>query len=125
MDTTPYWYKLLDVWVNELDNAGLSIPFIVGVDRQYAHDFHTDTELVGALLEAIFYGGAFEQCLSLEYCETIQAYRFGLVDRADALAPYFANANNEPTLVCRIAEFGRQGLTDIIALMTELYGQNI
>lgn len=121
----PYWYKLLDAWVNDLDNSGLSIPFLIGVDREYVHHFPVGTEPISALLKEIVQGSALELCVTLEYCGTIEAYRFGLAARADVKEPHFVNAHGEPTLAYRRSEFGNRNLNEVISLMKELYAQNI
>jgi len=117
----PYWYKLLDYWINSEDNSGLSIPFLIGVDHEYIRHFAPGTNRIGSLLYEIVNGNAFEYCTTLEYCETIAAYRLGLIKRTEVAAPYFVNQAGEPTLMYKSTEFAENELAAVIAAMCGQY----
>jgi len=77
-DETPYWYKLLDYWINHEDNSGLTLPFLVGAQSRFLPGFYADDSSIRKLLNTIANGPEFKDCVSLKYCGTIEAYVLGL-----------------------------------------------
>jgi hypothetical protein len=118
----PYWYKLLDYWVNTGDNSGLSLPFIIGAKDLITPQAAPETGCIGGLLQSIVAGTALEQCATLKYCGTIQAYILGLQTRNEVEKPYFLNASGMPTLALIDGVFDRrQTLDDIVSFLEEKY----
>ena len=120
----PYWYRLLDHWVNTDDNSGLSIPFLVGVRQQFI-EVKMINEPVKALFNEIVNAPAFEYCTTIEFCRTIDAYRLGLLRRDEVVKPYFTNGTGEVTLAYKQTEFGGMALSEMIKAMTSKYADQI
>jgi len=123
--TKPYWYRLLDVWVIVEENSGLSIPFLIGVDKVYTQNSLVGNDPIGALFQGIVFGDALEYCATIEYCGTIAAYRLGLVNRLELIEPYFVNSSGEPTLAYSEREFPINDLPAMVGLMKEQYQELI
>lgn len=72
----PYWFNLIDYWVNVRKRTGLTLPFIIGVPHIVGFD-GLKSYSVAHLIEEIASGAA-NQIFKIQYCGDIMEYVVGL-----------------------------------------------
>lgn len=115
----PYWYMLLDYWINVGDNSGLSLPFLIGAKGMIDGQSAPDSGCIRNLFQSIVTGPALQFCVTLKYCSTIQAYIMGLQIRDEVAKPYFVNSEDIPTLALIDNVFDAHGPLDVIVSFLE------
>jgi hypothetical protein len=123
----PYWYRLLDNWVCIQDNSGLSIPFLIGAKSIINDEGKPNENSIKELFQSVINDIQSNYCVSLKYCNTIEAYIFGLKSRADVIEPYFKSSHNDiPALTLIDNVFGRtESLDEIVAFLEKEYNSHI
>lgn len=119
----PYWYRLLDNWVCIQDNSGLSIPFIIGAKSIITDGAKPNENSIRELFRSVINDIQPNYCVSLKYCNTIEAYIFGLQSRADVIEPYFKSGHTDiPAITLIDNVFGSsQSLDEIVAFLEKEY----
>jgi hypothetical protein len=123
----PYWYRLLYNWVCIRDNSGLSIPFLVGAKSISVDEVHPNENSIKDLFCSVIADAQPNYCVTLKYCNTIEAYIFGLQLRADVIEPYFNGGYNDiPALALIDGVFGKnQSLEEIVTFLEKEYNPYI
>jgi len=123
----PYWYRLLDNWVCIQDNSGLSIPFWVGAKSICTDGVYPSENSIKDLFRSVIADARPNYCVTLKYCNTIEAYIFGLQLSADVSEPYFkSDYNNIPALALIDGVFGStQSLDEIVKFLEKEYDLHI
>lgn len=121
-----YWYKLLDCWVNIKGRNGLTIPFIIGVKKEFIDSSLTITqELIADLINDIA-ASDMEMVSLLFWCGQVREYVIGLDDKGGAGNDLiFYSENKEPTLAIANNLFKTKSLDEIIAILTDKYWPQI
>ncbi|MFW0715137.1 hypothetical protein [Pedobacter sp. N23S346] len=123
----PYWYRLLDNWVCVQDNSGLSIPFLVGAKSISTDGVYPNENSIKDLFCSFIAETQPNYCVTLKYCNTIEAYILGLQLRSDVIEPYFKSSYSEiPALALIDNVFGRvQSLDEIVNFLEKEYNSYI
>jgi len=123
----PYWYRLLDNLVCIQDNSGLSIPFLVGAKSISADGVYPNENSIKNLFSSVIAHARPNYCVTLKYCNTIEAYIFGLQLISEVNEPYFeSDYNNIPALALIDSAFGRtQSLDEIVNFLEKEYNSYI
>lgn len=123
----PYWYRLLDNWICIQDNSGLSIPFLIGAKSIITDKVHPNENSIKDLFRSVIADTQPKYCVTLKYCNTIEAYIFGLQLRADVNEPYFKSSHNGiPALALIDGVFGKnQLLNEILTFLEKEYNSYI
>lgn len=118
----PFWYQLLDFWVNKQKNSGLSFPFIIGAGETYVGQKAPAGQEIFSLLEDISNTIIMEFCVTLFYCQNVEAYLLGLQPKEQVQEPFFTSDSGEPTLAVIDKVFLIQdSLMDIALFLKGLY----
>ena len=119
----PYWYRLLYNWVCIQDNSGLSIPFLVGAKSISVDGVHSNENSIKDLFHSVIADAQPKYCVTLKYCNTIEAYILGLQLSADVNEPYFkSDYNNIPALALIDSVFGKtQSIDEIVVFLEKEY----
>lgn len=104
----PYWYQLLNFWVNQENNSGLTIPFLIGAKYEYITERQTDKNSIHALFEEVLEAQTLPYCPGLTYCNTLEAYILTLVPTSEIESPFFMGLNKKPSLVLLDGIFGKE-----------------
>jgi hypothetical protein len=78
-----YWGKLIRYWVKVKRRNGLSIPFILGVRTMINKNFKIDNHSIAELLNEIVSCEG-DDIITLQHCENIGEYVFGLNNPEDS-----------------------------------------
>ena len=117
-----YWYKLIDYWVNVRNRTGLSIPFLIGVNKQFIDSSLEIDEAISELFDDIV-DSDMPQIVSLFYCGQVQEIVLGLDDKGGIGRELrFFNQTGEPTLVVANGLFNNDSsIEKIKAKLTDEY----
>jgi hypothetical protein len=126
VEQAPYWYLLLDQWVNNDNNSGLTIPFIIGAKHTYITKEIPDENAIRILFEEIMAVKDLPYLTGLTYCNTIQAYILTLVDRREIEDRAIVGSHGQPSLLLLNQVFGDEVPFDWITnFMTSEYSEVI
>lgn len=117
----PYWFYLIEYWVNVRKRTGLTLPFIIGVPHIEGIE---DMKLysVADLLEEIA-SGATSQVFTIQYCGDIMEYVVGLYKNELQTAIEIINpSSNRLTLVTTLnAQTLGKDLAEVIRSLDTRY----
>lgn len=118
----PYWYNLLDYWVNNQENSGLTLPFLIGAQSRFIKEFTPNNFNIKELIDSIVTAPIYTHCVTLKFCRTIEAYILGLVNRIELDTPYFVNHQGIPTLAIIEGAFKADStIEEITTFLESLY----
>lgn len=123
----PYWYKLIDYWVNVRGRNGLTIPFLIGVEIEFIDpSIEVNETLITDLIEEIA-ASDMEMVASLFGCGQVREFVIGLDDRGGyGNELTFYSETKEPTLTVPSGLFKKEtSLNEVIAFLTEKYWPNV
>lgn len=124
--STPYWFKLLDEWVNTQENSGLSIPFLVGAEKVIFDDTKFDSDSIKKLFNSIITNAQQDYSVTLKYCNTISAYILGLEIRSSIKENFFEDENGTSVLVILNNTFAKNSsLVEIVEFLEGEYLEHI
>ncbi|RZJ23674.1 MAG: hypothetical protein EON51_02000 [Acinetobacter sp.] len=122
----PYWFLLLDHWVNREQNSGLSLPFIIGSKHRYVTGGQPDDNAIELLFNEIMESSMPNHCVGLAYCNTIKAYILTIVPRQEIDGKCFFSKERRPTLALVDNVFGDDvDLEWIIGFLKNKYAEPI
>lgn len=123
----PYWYKLIDCWVNTKCRSGLTIPFILGVKKEFIDPLMEINEsTIDDFINDVV-NTDLPQVVLLFRCSVVDEYVLGLDDRGGMGGNLlFSNIVGEPTLVIKSDIFSNQNkLSEISSFMSSSYNDVI
>lgn len=96
----PYWYRLIDSWVNKRYRSGLTLPFLIGVEKVYLDaNLTLDADSIPALIDDIL-NSNMDQVVHIFRCGDIKEIVLGLDDQGGlGRERLYENAAGEPTIV--------------------------
>jgi len=110
----PYWYQLLDFWVNQKYNSGLTLPFLIGAGYGYFDQPIPGERSIDFLIREVVESRGLPYSAGIKYCRTIRAYILTLVDRDEVESPFFANSDGTPSFAVINKAFGKKITLDWI-----------